>query len=80
MPDVFRLIHPNPHTRGGEPFDVDVPIVSGQQLRYYFRERRLIGLSLSCRIILDRTNDKLRLRYEPKPNDVIKLVRVASMS
>ncbi len=75
--DVFRLIHPHPHTRMGEPVDIDIPVMRGRRLQQYFRERRLIGLSTTCRVVLDRTNQPLRLSYEPKPNDVIVMRRGA---
>lgn len=52
-----------------------LPVVPGKTLHTYFKELRITELRSHCSLLKEPSRERLRLSYEPRPGDVIKMVR-----
>lgn len=58
----------------------DVRFVPNQRLKFYLKPLRLLGLSLRCDVVYERTREKVRLNIAPPDGSSIILQPVGKMS
>lgn len=75
---TFTISHPK---RRPDPTEVNnreervLPVVPGKNLHQYLKELHLNDLRTHCSMLKVPSNERLRVSYEPKAGDVIKMVR-----
>jgi len=75
---TFTLSHPK---RRPDPNELDnrvelvLDAVPGKSLHMYLKELHLNELRTHCTMLKEPSRERLRVSYEPKPGDIIKMTR-----
>jgi len=76
--ETFTLSHPKHRpdpTEMNNRVEVNLPVVPGKNLHMYLKELHLNEMRTHCTLLKEPTKERLRLSYEPKPGDIIKMSR-----